>query len=106
MILGIKMTPTLVEKVIKNMIDFWIAPGRALDGLWVGAGLFATPATDRAEAVGRGKGRGLIAIIILAKRARRQAGGSTRPRQEASADYIRTHLNPAGLLPTGVRKTL
>ena len=38
MILGIKMTPTLVEKVIKNMIDFWIAPGRALDGVWVGPG--------------------------------------------------------------------
>ena len=87
MILGAHMVPKMVKQVIKNMIDFWIAPGRALNGLWVGAALFGPPATGRAEAVGRGKGRGLIAIIILAKRARSKAGGSTRPRPEASADF-------------------
>ena len=86
MILGAKIVLKLVKNVIENMIDFWSAPGRDLNGLWVGTTLFGFPATGRAEAVGRGKGRGLIAIIILAKRARRRAGGSTRPRPEASAD--------------------
>ena len=65
MILGGNMVLKLVKNVIENMIDFWSAPGRDLNGL-----SFEIPAVGRAEAVGRGKGRGLIAIIILAKRAR------------------------------------
>ena len=65
MILGTKMVPKLVKNAIGNMIDFWSAPGRDLNGLWVGTTLFGFPATGRAEAVGRGKGRGLIAISLL-----------------------------------------
>jgi len=54
MILGAKMVPKLVKNTIENMIDFWSAPGRGLNGLWVGTALFGFPAASRAEAVGRG----------------------------------------------------
>ena len=69
MILGAKMVPKLVKNAIENMIDFWSAPGRDLNGLWVGTTLFRLPLALQAGPLGRGKGRGLVAIS-LAKRAR------------------------------------
>ena len=37
MILGAKKVPKLVKNTIENMIDFWSAPGRDLNGLWGGS---------------------------------------------------------------------
>ena len=51
--LGAQMVPKLVKNTIENMIDFWSAPGRDLNGLWVGATLFGPPAVVRAVPVGR-----------------------------------------------------